>query len=86
MSWILGLLAFLFVAGLILFNALDVLSRIEPTKFGVMLIIVAGFPMYITLKGAFTDASDEDRIRDWNIYGVIILLTILVGVLSLIFD
>ena len=86
MGWIFGVLIFLFIAGGMLFNALDVLSRIPPTKFGVMLIIASVFPMYIVLKGAFTDASDEDRIRDWNIYGVILLLTFLVGLLSLFLD
>ena len=86
MGWILGLVAFVFIAGGVIFNALDTLSRIPPTKFGVMLIISGIFPMYIILKSAFTDASDKDQIRDWNIYGVILLLTFLVGVLSLFFD
>lgn len=86
MGWILGLVAFVFIAGGVIFNTLDTLSRIPPTKFGVMLIISGIFPMYIILKSAFTDASHEDQIRDWNIYGVILLLTFLVGVLSLFFD
>lgn len=86
MGWILGLVAFVFIAGCVIFKTLDTLSRIPPTKFGVMLIISGIFPMYIILKSAFTDASDEDQIRDWNIYGVILLLTFLVGVLSLFFD
>ena len=59
---------------------------IPHTKFGVMLIIISVFPTYILLKGSFTDASDEETNRDWNLYGVIILITILVGVLSLFFD
>ena len=86
MGWILGLVAFVFIAGGVIFKTLDTLSRIPPTKFGVMLIISGIFPMYIILKSAFTDASDKDQIRDWNIYGVILLLTFLVGVLSLFFD
>lgn len=86
MGWILGLVMFLFIAGGMLFNALDALSRVPHTKFGVMLIISGIFPMYILLKSAFTDASDEDRARDWNTYCVILLLTFLVGVLSLVFD
>lgn len=85
MGWIVGLVIFLIIAVAMLFNVLDVLSRIPRTKFGVMLILASIFPMYIVLKQAFTDASDKDINRDWGIYCVILVIMVLVGVLSLFF-